>query len=164
MLSQSGRYTIVFNGEIYNAKKLREKIFNKVKFRGSSDTEVLINLYEIYGEKMLKFLKGMFSFVIYDNKTNKLFTARDRFGIKPLYYFKDEDQLILSSEIKPLLHYLKETSFEETAFANFFKQELESNKNTFFKILKCMNQQFLNFLQPEENTQLFIGILNRIKN
>ena len=86
---------------------------------------------------MLKFIKGMFSFVIHDNKTNKLFTARDRFGIKTLYYFKDEDQLILSSEIKPLLYYLKETSFEETTFAKFFfKQELEANKNTFFKNIK----------------------------
>ena len=71
-------------------------------------------------KKCLNFLKGMFNLVIYDNKTNKLFTARDRFGIKPLYYFKDEDQLILSSEIKPLLYYLK-TSFEETAFAKFFQ-------------------------------------------
>ena len=72
MLSQSGRYTMVFNGEIYNAKKLRKKYLIKLNLGGSSDTEVLINLYEIYGEKMLKFLKGMFSLVIYDNKTNKL--------------------------------------------------------------------------------------------
>ncbi len=137
MFSQSGRYTIVFNGEIYNAKKLKDKIFNKVKFKGSSDTEVLINLYEIYGEKMLKFLKGMFSFVIYDNKTNKLFTARDRFGIKPLYYFKDKDKLVLCSEIKPLLSYIKNISYEEAAFAKFFfRQELESTENTFFKNIK----------------------------
>ncbi len=160
MLSQSGRYTIVFNGEIYNAKKLREKIFNKVKFRGSSDTEVLINLYEIYGEKMLKFLKGMFSFVIYDNKTNKLFTARDRFGIKPLYYFKDEDQLILSSEIKPLLSYLKETSLEETAFAKFFfKQELEANKNTFFKNIKMHEPAvFKFFISRREYSTIYWNI------
>ena len=94
-----------------------------------------------------------------------MFTARDRLRIKPLYYFKDEDQLILSSEIKPLLYYLKETSFEETAFAKFFfKQELESNKNTFFKNIKMHEPAVLNFLQAEENTQQFIGILNRIKN
>ena len=137
MVSQSGRYVIVFNGEIYNARELKSKINNISNLRGSSDTEILINLYEKYGEKMLKFLKGMFSFVIYDKKNNSIFTARDRFGIKPLYYFIDENQILFSSEIKPILSYLKNFTFEEKSFANFFfKQELDSGNNTFFKDIK----------------------------
>ena len=76
----------------------------------------------------------MFSIVIYDNRTKKLFTARDGFAIKPLYYYKDNQKILLSSEIKPLLSYLENTSFEEETFAKFFfKQELDSGQNTFFK-------------------------------
>lgn len=137
MVSQSGRYVIVFNGEIYNAKELKLKIKNVIKFRGSSDTEILINLYEIYGHRMLKFLKGMFSFVIFDKKNNTIFTARDRFGIKPLYYFIDDNQILFSSEIKPILSYLKKFTFENETFANFFfKQELDSGNKTFFKNIR----------------------------
>lgn len=137
MVSHSGRYIIVFNGEIYNAKELKLKINNASEFRGSSDTEILINLYEIYGNKMLKFLKGMFSFVIFDKKNNMIFTARDRFGIKPLYYFKDENQILFSSEIKPIISYLDNFSFHIKTFANFFfKQELDSGSNTFFKKIR----------------------------
>ncbi len=137
MTSHSGRYVIAFNGEIYNAEDLKVKINNISKLKGSSDTEILINLYEIYGSNMLKFLKGMFSLVIFDKKKNSIFTARDRFGIKPLYYFKDENQILFSSEIKPIISYLKYYSFEKKTFANFFfKQELDSGTNTFFENIK----------------------------
>ena len=68
----------------------------------------------------------MFAFVIWDNRDHILYLARDRYGIKPLYYFKDKDKLVLCSEIKPLLSYIKNISYEEAAFAKFFfRQELE---------------------------------------
>ena len=79
MKSFSGRYIIVFNGEIYNKDKLRNKI-NSKKLKGTSDTEILLNLFEKFHFKFLNFLDGMFSFVIYDTKSNKLYFARDRFG------------------------------------------------------------------------------------
>ena len=120
MISPSNRYVIVFNGEIYNARELKFKINNISHLKGSSDTEILINLYEIYGKRMLKFLKGMFSFIIYDKIHDNIFSVRDRFGIKPLYYFKDENQILFSSEIKPILSYLKNFTFEKESFANFF--------------------------------------------
>ncbi len=137
MISPSNRYVIVFNGEIYNARELKSKINNISNLRGSSDTEILINLYEIYGKRMLKFLKGMFSFIIYDKLNDNIFSVRDRFGIKPLYYFKDENQILFSSEIKPILSYLKKFTFENETFVNFFfKQELDSGNNTFFKNIR----------------------------
>ena len=93
---------MVFNGEIYNTDYLLT-IINKNKLKGKSDSEILINLFEEKGPKALQIIKGMFSFVIYDIKNNKIFAARDRFGIKPLYYYKNRNKIIFSSEIKPLL-------------------------------------------------------------
>ena len=78
MESFSGRYMIVFNGEIYNKDELKNKIkFEKLK--STTDTEILINLFEKYKFKMMNFLEGMFSFVIYDKKLNKIYVGRDRF-------------------------------------------------------------------------------------
>jgi asparagine synthase (glutamine-hydrolysing) len=84
MISNCNRYIIVFNGEIYNYKKLKSKY--KYKYKTQSDTEVLLAGYINYGIKFLKDLEGMFSFCIYDKKLAKLFLARDQFGIKPLLY------------------------------------------------------------------------------
>ena len=93
---------IVFNGEIYNFKELRKKLLNR-KFKSHSDTEVLLYLYEKYGDNFVKFINGMFSIVIYDKKKKKLFSVRDRFGIKPLYMYQDKEKVIYSTEIKPIL-------------------------------------------------------------
>ena len=86
MFSYTRKHIIVFNGEIYNAKYLKS-LLKKCDFRGNSDTEILINLYENYGSEILKKIEGMFSFIIYNFKTKQIFAARDKFGIKPLYLF-----------------------------------------------------------------------------
>jgi asparagine synthase (glutamine-hydrolysing) len=100
----SGRYTIVFNGEIFNYKELRKKLENSgVKFTSQSDTEVLLYLFISQKEKCVEQLDGEFAFAIYDNQTEELFAARDRFGIKPFYYFKDENRFVFASEMKALI-------------------------------------------------------------
>ncbi len=97
------RYTIVFNGEIYNYIELREFLKNKgYSFRTSSDTEVLLALYDFKGERLLEDLDGMFAFVIYDNVAGSLFCARDRFGEKPFYYYKENGIFLFASEMKAL--------------------------------------------------------------
>ena len=118
MISFSGNLVIVFNGEIYNAKKLKEKL-REYKFKSKSDTEVLLNLYHKYGSDCLKYLKGMFSFVIYDKNKNSCFFARDRFGIKPLYFKKCKKQILICSEIKPILNFSKNNRFNKKAFKEF---------------------------------------------
>lgn len=102
--NEDGSITVVYNGEIYNYVEIRNRLLKKGhKFKTRSDTEVLVHLYEDYGEKMTKFLNGMFAFAIWDDKAKKLFIARDRSGIKPLYYFRNGDLLVFGSEIKTTL-------------------------------------------------------------
>jgi asparagine synthase (glutamine-hydrolysing) len=95
---------IVFNGEIYNYLELIPELKSKGHiFRSKSDTEVLIHAYEEYGIDCLQKLNGMFAFAIWDSRNNQLFCARDRFGIKPFYYFYKNDRFLFSSEIKAIL-------------------------------------------------------------
>jgi asparagine synthase (glutamine-hydrolysing) len=95
---------IVFNGEIFNSNELRAELLKKgYTFKTDhSDTEVLIYMYQHYGEEMLPYLNGMFAFVIYDIKASSLFAARDRFGIKPFYYSVVNDHFSFASELKSL--------------------------------------------------------------
>jgi asparagine synthase (glutamine-hydrolysing) len=95
---------IVFNGEIYNFLEQRELLIAKgYRFKTTTDTEVILRLYEEYGVDCLKYLRGMFAFAIWDNNKKQLFCARDRFGIKPFYYYADKDKFVFGSEIKSIL-------------------------------------------------------------
>lgn len=105
MVSTDGRYTLVFNGEIYNFRELRSELEAEgVAFRTTSDTEVLLALYARENERMLPRLRGMFAFAIWDTQSRELFMARDPYGIKPLYYTCTKDGLFLfASQVKALL-------------------------------------------------------------
>ncbi|PLX07007.1 MAG: asparagine synthase (glutamine-hydrolyzing) [Marinilabiliales bacterium] len=95
---------ITINGEIYNYKELREDLVKQGhKFKSNTDSEVVIHAFEEWGMKMLDKLEGMFAFALWDEKNQKLFLARDRFGIKPLYYYFDNEQIIFASEIKAII-------------------------------------------------------------
>ncbi len=95
---------IVFNGEIYNYQELREGLVQKGHvFRTHTDTEVIVHLYEEFGEACVEKLRGMFAFAIWDSRAKQLFLARDRVGIKPLYYYLSDESLIFASEVKAIL-------------------------------------------------------------
>ncbi|MBT8195621.1 MAG: asparagine synthetase B, partial [Bacteroidia bacterium] len=99
----SGRYTMVYNGEFYNYKQHREELINKgVELKSNSDTEVLLHMYMQEGKDCLQKVNGFFSLAIYDKDKNHLFIARDRFGIKPLYWYSDSTQFIFASELKAI--------------------------------------------------------------
>ncbi len=138
MFSLTKRYLIVFNGEIYNAKKLK-KLVNQNHLRGNSDTEILINLYEKYGHNCVEKLEGMFSFFVYDFKKNNCFVARDRFGIKPLYFSNQKDFILIGSEIKPILSYLKNNKLNNSAIADFLiRQKMDHDNITFFENIEAL--------------------------
>ncbi|MGB9696372.1 MAG: asparagine synthase (glutamine-hydrolyzing) [Ignavibacteria bacterium] len=107
MWDETHRYVIVYNGEVYNYIELREELIKKgYKFQSSTDTEVVLYSYIEYGESALHKFNGMFAFVIYDTIEKKLFGARDRFGVKPFYYFQNSESFVFASEIPPLLEVL----------------------------------------------------------
>ncbi len=101
MCSESGRYWIIFNGEIYNHKIIRDKLMSKgVQFKTTCDTETIVQAYEMYGSDCVAMLEGMFSFAIYDKESHALFMARDRVGKKPLFYGEFDGHFLFGSEIK----------------------------------------------------------------
>lgn len=103
MSNAKGTLCIVFNGEIFNHIELRDKLISQgVQFRSKSDTEVLLALYELYGTDMFQHLNGFFSFAIYDKRNNRIILARDRLGVKPLYYWNNGECLSFASELKAL--------------------------------------------------------------
>ncbi len=104
MRSQSQRYIIVYNGEIYNFLDLKNELIKLgVVFEKQSDTEVILEGFEKWGTALFEKLNGMFAFSIYDKVLNKIYIVRDRFGVKPLYYYNQNQDLVFASEIKSLL-------------------------------------------------------------
>jgi asparagine synthase (glutamine-hydrolysing) len=104
MQAEGGALVISFNGEIYNYRELRARLESKgYRFRTGSDTEVLLHLYADKGEAMMRELRGMFAFALWDERRKGLFLARDHFGIKPLYYADDGRTIRVASEVKALL-------------------------------------------------------------
>lgn len=126
---------IIFNGEIYNYQIIKEDLLAKGhKFTTKADTEVILHGYEEYGEKILNKLRGMFAFVIYDIKTKELFGARDFFGIKPFYYYIDDEVFMFGSEIKSFLgnpNFKKE--FNKEMLPLYLSFQYSALENSFFK-------------------------------
>lgn len=131
------RYIIVFNGEIYNYLELKKNL-REYKFTSNTDTEVLLYLYLKHGSKCLDYLEGMFAFAIFDNKKKELFCARDRYGVKPLYYIKDKNNFYFASEIKTLkIQNIVKNEPNFRAVSSYLTSEYYENITyTFFKNIK----------------------------
>jgi asparagine synthase (glutamine-hydrolysing) len=113
MLSQDEKYVITFNGEIYNFAEIKKDLLLKgYIFNSKTDTEVILNGFIEYGEKIAEKLNGMFAFAIYDKLNDKVFFARDRSGMKPLYYYHSKTDFYFSSEVKALKHLSNEINFD----------------------------------------------------
>ncbi len=135
MYNEDGSLVIVFNGEIYNYRQLREDLVKAGHtFATQSDTEVLVHGYEEYGTDLLPKLRGMFSFVIWNKKTKELFGARDFFGIKPLFYAEMNGTFMFGSEIKSFLeHPSFRKELNETALENYLTFQYSPTDETFFR-------------------------------
>lgn len=135
MLSDDKKLIIVFNGEIYNYKELREELINKnYVFKTESDTEVLLNSYREWGHDVVEKLRGMFSFAIWDKENKTLFCARDNFGIKPFYYYKNDEVFMFSSEIKSFLEHPKfKKELNKDLLGPYLSFSFTPTNETFFK-------------------------------
>ena len=132
MISDCGRFVIVFNGEIYNYLELKQSL--DYPFKTKSDTEVLLAMYIKLKDKMINYLNGMFAFAIWDIQERKLFAARDRFGVKPFYYSFVQGQFLFGSEIKTLLAGGVKDAPNEVVWADYFVHgSYGFPEETFFK-------------------------------
>ncbi|MCX6278615.1 MAG: asparagine synthase (glutamine-hydrolyzing) [Bacteroidetes bacterium] len=139
MFSVDGRYVVVFNGEIYNYIELREELKTKgYTFHTQTDTEVLLAAYTEWGEACMHRFNGMWAFAIYDKETRNLFVGRDRFGVKPFYYYSDKDHFIFASEIPPILKVLnrKVKPDNQTIFDYLVFNRTDQTEATFFQEIK----------------------------
>jgi asparagine synthase (glutamine-hydrolysing) len=130
----TGRYTIIFNGEFFNFKEHRETLLKKaVPLRSTSDTEVLLYLFIEQGPSFLEKINGFFSLAIYDAQTAELFIARDRYGIKPLLVYKDENILAFASEMKALLAYDIPKVLDKASLFTYLQLNYIPSPNSIFK-------------------------------
>ena len=129
---------VVFNGEIYNYLELKKELENKGHhFKTNSDTEVLLHGYEEYHYEIVNHLRGMFSFALYDTTTHELFCARDHFGIKPFYYYFDQEHFLFASEIKGFLdHPDFKKELNRDVLDIYLKMNFVAGEQTFFKNVK----------------------------
>lgn len=129
-------YVITFNGEIYNYDVLKKDLLSSWSFNTDSDTEVILALYHKYKDKCVDFLDGMFSFVIYNINTNVIFCARDRLGIKPFYYFIEDNVFYFASEIKALLPNLSKVEEDIEGISEYLIFQYPISEITMFKKIK----------------------------
>lgn len=146
---------LICNGEIYNYKELKKKFFPNSKFLTKSDCEIILHLYTKFGVKSLKYLDGMFAFCIWDNRKKVFFIARDRFGMKPLYYLKKKNQFVFSSSSKSIVNSLKEKFFiDETQIYNYLIYGYIPSPNSIWKNIKKLNPYNYVLIDKEFNFKI----------
>lgn len=139
MFDPTGRYLIIHNGEVYNFIEIREELIKKgYKFRSNTDTEVILNSFIEWGEDCMHKFNGMWAFCIYDTQTKDVFISRDRYGIKPFYYYVDDAQFIFASEIPTILSVLdfKPKANKQAIFDYLVFNRTDQTKQTFFEGIK----------------------------
>jgi len=142
-------YTVFFNGEIYNFLTLKNELISKgIEFATNSDTEVLLNVINIFGIEGIKKLNGMFSICLIDNKSEKTYLIRDQFGIKPLYYALDEDTIRFSSELKTLE--TKSNKVFEKSLGDYLGYQFYLDDKTLNKNINTVNPG--NYIEVDNKT------------
>lgn len=138
MVSEDGRFVLVYNGEIYNYIELRQELQEFFPFRTHTDTEVLLNAFRQWGADCLHRLNGMFAFAVYDRQEGTVFAARDRFGIKPFYYYRDDERLVFASDIPPILEVapIAKQADDHTIFEYLVFNRTDQSERTFFRDIK----------------------------
>lgn len=139
MRSADGQIVLIFNGEIYNHPELRARYLPERMFASTCDTEVLLGLYEKYGASCLQFLNGDFAFAVLDKRRNRLFIARDRIGVKPLYYYDGGGTFAISSEIKAFAAAGLSLELDDSQLQNFFVFKYSPGDNTLFRNVRRLS-------------------------
>ncbi|MBN2367524.1 asparagine synthase (glutamine-hydrolyzing) [Candidatus Woesearchaeota archaeon] len=135
LFNEDNSIVVIFNGELYNSDELRHNLEKEGhRFSTGTDTEVIVHSYEEYGIGCLSRFNGMFAFALWDSEKKKLFLARDRFGIKPLYYCRDNEGILFASEIKALLKYKEiKRELNDPVLGNYLRYRYVKSPETFIK-------------------------------
>ena len=168
MQSKDKRYTMIFNGEIFNYIELREELQQKGhNFSTQTDSEVLLAAYQEWGEECLHRLNGMWALAIYDREKQHLFAARDRYGIKPFYYYANSQQFLFASEIPALLKVMPEKveANEQSIFDYLVFNRTDQTEDTFFRqIKKLQHGCYLSIANGQWNIKQWYNLRERVKN
>ena len=169
MSNEDDSIWIVFNGEIFNAKELREELVNNGHLfkTNSSDTEVLIHLYEDMGTDMVSKLNGMFAFCIFDKSKNIIFCARDQFGIKPFFYLINNTGLAFASELKSLLCISEDNSINRLAIKSYLSTRYSTSKSTIYNEVNRLDSGsffVFNISSKSFNIQKYFDVNNILNN
>jgi len=156
MADESGRYQIIYNGEIYNYLELREQLEGRgVQFFSNSDTEVILRLFMTEGPAAVEKLNGMFSLVIWDKAERTLFAARDRLGIKPFYYFHNTDHFIFGSEIKAIFASgLVQTEMSPEGMSDYMTFQFCLEDKTLFKGIRKLEPGCWMMIAPDGQVKI----------
>tara|TARA_B100000287_G_scaffold418967_1_gene456597 strand:- start:139 stop:2010 length:1872 start_codon:yes stop_codon:yes gene_type:complete len=151
MYDHSGRYVMIFNGEIYNYKEIKLKYLSDVKFKSGTDSEVLLELYARMKEKIFDIINGMFAIIIYDKVKDEIFFTRDRLGIKPLYICNLKDEILLCSEPKAAVisNFVNFEPNEEAIFDFLAFGERDHTDSTFFQYVKRIQPGTFGYIKKD---------------
>ena len=139
MCNQKGNIIIAFNGEIYNYQELKGLLRQNIILKSTTDTEVIAELWQTYGTDLIKKLRGMFAISIWNKDTKQLILARDHMGIKPLYYWQYNNQLVFASEIKGMLaSELIAKKINPSALTNYLANGYVQQPDTFIENVKML--------------------------
>lgn len=154
MRSNDNRYILSFNGEIYNFQEIKKLLIGKgYTFKSKTDSEVVVNAYQEWGLKCLDLFNGMFAFIIWDKQKKEMILARDRYGIKPLYYFKNDQIFMFSSEIKPIISHPKyPMNININAIDQYFTFQNNLLNETLFKEINILDSGSYIIFNEKNNT------------
>lgn len=165
-ISDDKNYSIVFNGEIFNYKEFEPDLVSKgYKLRSNSDTEILLYLFIEYGEAVLDKLNGMFAFAIWDKRKQKLFIARDRVGVKPLFYYQDNEKFLFASEAKAIFKCGVEPKINEGNITEWLIFRFVAGEETLFKgVKKLLPGHYIEIEGGNVKLTRWWNLGNKIKN
>jgi len=165
MFSDDASLVMIFNGEVFNYVEIKNELKDKYTFHTGTDTEVILKAYQEWGEDCLDKLNGMFAFVIYNTRTKEVFAARDRFGIKPFYYYQDEHRFIFASEIKSILPLLEQKEANDPIILDYLLyNRTDHTSQTFFKgIFKMQHGSCLQIKEKQVEFKSWYVLKDKIR-
>lgn len=155
MTDVSGRFTIVFNGEIYNYQEIKKTLISKgIEFHTESDTEVLLYSFIKNGKKCIDDFIGFFAFAIYDREEESLFIARDRFGIKPFLYSIDQNKFVFASEMKALNELDIDKTIDNEALLSYLQMNYIAGPKSIYKNVKKLDPAHCMYIDNKGNVKI----------